>query len=58
MAKLYDDKENCCGCEACVNICPKKAIYLEQDFEGFEYPVIDEEKCVNCGLCIKVCPFK
>lgn len=51
------DKEECTACAACVNICPKKCIYMERDEEGFEYPKIDKEKCINCGLCEKICPI-
>ena len=47
----------CCGCRACENICPKKAIKMVENSEGFLYPVVDKEKCVNCGLCKKVCPW-
>ena len=50
------DKTKCCGCTACANICPAKAIFMEPDEEGFIYPKIDENKCVQCGLCEKVCP--
>ena len=52
------EKSQCCGCTACSSICPKKAIIMKQDEEGFIYPVIDKSKCVNCGLCDKVCPVK
>jgi coenzyme F420-reducing hydrogenase beta subunit/acyl-[acyl carrier protein]--UDP-N-acetylglucosamine O-acyltransferase len=52
------DKTNCCGCNACGDICPKKAIAFETDREGFWYPVIDKALCVNCGLCNKVCPIE
>ena len=52
------DKSQCCGCTACSSICPKKAIVMKQDEEGFVYPIIDKSKCVNCGLCDKVCPVK
>ncbi len=50
-------KEECCGCTACKNICPVKAIEMEPDEEGFLYPKIDQKKCINCGLCEKVCPI-
>ena len=50
-------KSNCCGCEACVNICPQKCITMVEDEEGFRYPVIDKEKCINCGLCEKNCQY-
>lgn len=49
-------KEDCCGCNACGDACPYKAISFTTDIEGFWYPVIDKEKCVDCGLCEKVCP--
>lgn len=55
--KLFINKEDCCGCSACMNICPKKAINMEKDEKGFIYPQIDEKKCVDCGLCKKVCGF-
>lgn len=55
---LYKRKEECCGCTACYAICPKEAISMIEDEEGFEYPQVDEEKCVRCYMCLKVCPFK
>lgn len=51
-----ESKEECCGCNACGDVCPKHAISFETDVEGFWYPKIDESKCINCGLCEKVCP--
>ena len=48
---------NCCGCSACVDTCPKKAIKLELDEKGFWYPRVDEEKCLFCGKCIDACMF-
>lgn len=50
------DKGKCCGCGACYNICPKNAVIMVEDEEGFRYPKVDKEKCINCGLCKKVCP--
>lgn len=52
------DKKNCTGCCACVDICPKAAISLETDIEGFWYPKVDNSLCVNCGLCNKICPIE
>ena len=49
-------KEDCCGCTACKNICPKNAIEMVADNEGFLYPKINTKKCVDCGLCKKTCP--
>jgi ferredoxin len=50
-------KEDCCGCTACMNKCPKNAIKMVEDKEGFLYPQVDKEKCVDCGICKKVCPI-
>ena len=47
-------KSECTGCSACKNICPKNAIEMVCDNEGFEYPIVDKNKCVNCNLCNKV----
>lgn len=48
-------KQNCSGCHACLNICPKQCISMNTDYEGFWYPSIDTNKCINCNLCEKVC---
>ena len=50
------DKKDCCGCGSCMQKCPKQAIFMVENNEGFLYPKIDKEKCVKCGLCCKVCP--
>ncbi len=47
---------NCTGCSACYSVCPKTAISLVDNHEGFLYPKVDDDKCVKCGLCEKVCP--
>lgn len=56
--KLYDNEEECCGCGACYNICPKEAIEMKYNEKGFLYPEINIDKCIKCGLCKKVCPLK
>lgn len=56
--KLYENKYLCCGCGACNAICPRNAIKMIDDEEGFEYPMIDKDLCIGCDLCIKVCPLK
>ncbi len=52
-----NDKSKCCGCTACKSICPKNAIEMQEDEEGFLYPIVNKDECVNCGLCRKVCPI-
>lgn len=47
--------DKCTGCCACENSCPKQAITLSYNEEGFYFPRIDNSMCVNCGLCEKVC---
>ena len=49
------DKSKCCGCNACVQRCPKQCIVMHEDEEGFLYPQVDVTLCVDCGLCEKVC---
>ena len=51
------NKVDCCGCNACGDICPTQAIEFHTDNEGFWYPKVDLYKCINCGLCEKTCPI-
>lgn len=51
------DKSECCGCNACGDVCTHEAITFQTDIEGFWYPVVDKDKCIDCGLCEKVCPI-
>lgn len=48
-------KEECCGCGCCLNSCPKKAISMCVDEQGFMYPKIENELCVDCGICYTSC---
>ena len=55
MITLFNEKNECCGCSACSNICPKNAITMAADEKGFAYPKISADRCIECGLCKKVC---
>lgn len=46
----------CFGCASCLNICPQKAIKMNQDVFGFEFPNVNYDKCINCGICLRGCP--
>lgn len=56
MINVYENKK-CCGCNACIQICPVKCIGIKADSEGFLYPVVDIDSCTDCGLCEDVCPM-
>lgn len=55
---LITEMQNCTGCAACENICPKNAISMKLNEEGFLYPAIDADLCINCNMCNKVCPVQ
>ena len=54
MPNLPNFKE-CCGCGACVDACPKKAIELVEDKRCFYNIKIDKSACVECKLCEQRC---
>lgn len=47
---------DCCGCSVCHDVCPKGAISMVEDNEGFKHPCIDAALCIHCDLCEKACP--
>lgn len=58
MENIYlktKDKKTCNGCTACALVCPKDAIEMVEDNEGFIYPRIIDDKCIKCGKCLKTC---
>lgn len=56
MIKIIN-KVDCCGCNACGDICAHKAISYKSDKEGFWYPEVDQQRCTDCHLCEDVCPI-
>lgn len=55
---ILPDDNKCCGCGVCKLICPRNAIKMESNIEGFLIPVLDQKRCITCGLCIIHCPVK
>jgi Pyruvate/2-oxoacid:ferredoxin oxidoreductase delta subunit len=45
------DEAMCSGCEACLAICPTKAITLQPYIAA-----IDQTLCIGCGNCVAACP--
>ncbi len=50
--------DKCCGCGACETICPKAAVALIPNEQGFLSPVVDTSACIGCDLCEAVCPLR
>ncbi|MFX0071050.1 MAG: DUF362 domain-containing protein [Candidatus Hermodarchaeota archaeon] len=49
--KAIVNKEECIGCETCVEKCPMEAIELIDNIAE-----INEDKCIGCGVCSHFCP--
>lgn len=45
----------CAGCKACVDVCKKEAISVEDTLNAMN-AIIDEKRCIQCGACERVCP--
>lgn len=52
--KTVCEKNHCTGCMACLEICSKQAIHIEDTLEAYN-AVIDEKKCIQCEACEMVC---
>ena len=57
MSISITNKALCCGCEACVQVCSHNAITMQEDNEGFRYPIVNNKLCVECGRCENVCQY-
>jgi len=51
MAIPKVNKDECTGCEECVEACPAEAITMQDDVA-----VINEDECTECGACVDACP--
>ena len=56
--KLLNNPNECCGCTACMALCPQGAIEMRADSKGFMYPLIISSLCMGCMKCIRSCDFK
>lgn len=56
MIDVFENKK-CCGCNACINICPVKCISNKTDEKGFAFPIVDTSVCIGCNQCDSVCPM-
>lgn len=52
---LADSSKSCTGCSACSVVCPKDAISISLNQDGFYSATVDEKKCINCGICQTIC---
>ncbi|MCF7630677.1 Coenzyme F420 hydrogenase/dehydrogenase, beta subunit C-terminal domain [[Ruminococcus] lactaris] len=53
------NKDKCCGCNACIESCPRKCLDIIYDEEGFNYPILkSSDMCIHCGKCKLVCPME
>lgn len=56
--KLFNSPDECCGCTACMALCPQGAIEMRVDSKGFTYPHIISNLCTGCMKCMRLCSFK
>jgi Fe-S-cluster-containing hydrogenase component 2 len=47
------DKDECTGCETCVEVCPVNAISMKDDKAE-----IDQSTCTECETCVPECPVE
>jgi len=50
VALLEINKEECIGCEACVDVCPFGALSMADGVAEVD------DRCTACGACLDVCP--
>lgn len=47
--------DHCFGCGVCAIACPRKAISMHINEDGFYSPIVDERNCIECSICFEVC---
>lgn len=49
------DSDSCMGCSSCAQACPRDAIEMNFNSEGFYNPFVNPDKCIRCLRCEKSC---
>lgn len=48
--------DKCSSFAACIQLCLKKCITMQEDVEAFLFPHIDNDQCIKCGKSYTRCP--
>jgi NAD-dependent dihydropyrimidine dehydrogenase PreA subunit len=46
------DRQKCCDCAECLDVCPADVIAEQDD----RIRVLKPEECIGCDSCVLVCP--
>jgi len=51
-------KDECKGCQLCINSCPSSVLNLSTNMNrmGYHYTEYVGEGCTGCGICFYTCP--
>lgn len=51
-------RQECKGCERCVNACPKSVLEIQGEINkmGYFYATYTGDGCIGCGACFYNCP--
>ncbi|MBQ7606299.1 MAG: aldo/keto reductase [Firmicutes bacterium] len=52
--RIFIDQGDCEGCNACVQRCPSKAIFVNEN----GLAEVNHDICLTCGYCAPVCPAR
>lgn len=55
FVKTVCELNQCNGCMACVEKCPKQSISIVDSIRALN-ATIDEQRCIHCNVCKMVCP--
>ncbi len=56
QGKVELERERCVeGCLACADICPTRALHIDEDSGQIS---LADYYCIKCGACMQICPIK